>query len=186
VHATISESGGAIPHRVIPEDAAWDLKFELDGKTYSITGFPSASNERHYNGDVIPIRVDPNDPNHWTNRLTPPPLVRELIGLLFILPAVVICLLFGLFRGLHLRQISWTGTTGLAQILSLGQSAVAPRSYAVRCAWADERSRRIYTVFVPRGIAPKTGDRIEIVASPKSTLALLISDRIQRKDDAQE
>ncbi|HWB54193.1 MAG TPA: hypothetical protein VG722_08370, partial [Tepidisphaeraceae bacterium] len=79
-----------------------------------------------------------------------------------------------------------SGNTGWARIISLGQSSIAPRSYTARCAWADEHSRTIYSVFIPRRVRPQAGDRVEIAASQKSSLAILVSDRIERKDETKE
>ena len=150
------------------------------------TGYPPYTDERHYNGDVVPIHVDPNQPDKWTNRPTPPPLGQKLIGLPFILGMVVICLVFYLVRAMRLRGICTNGIIGKARILSLGQSALAPRSYAVRCTWADESSRNIYSVFVPRGSMPVVGDIIQIAASPKSLLAITISDTIEHGNQVAE
>jgi hypothetical protein len=180
VQATINEAGGGIARRVIAEDAAWDVKFPLNGQTQVETGYPPYTDERRYNGDVIPIHVDPNNPEHWTNRPTPPPLGQRLIGLPFILGMAVICFLFAIIRAMRLRGICAAGIIGEARILSLGQSALAPRSYAVRCVWADERSRSIYSVFVSRRVRPAVDDIIHIAASQKSLLAMTVSDAIQR------
>lgn len=182
VQATIREAGGGLTHGLIPEDAAWDVKFTLNGLDKEVTGFPSVNDGRHSDGDVVPIYVDPADPAHWTNRRTAPPLVHELTGLLFIIPAILICFLLGVIRALRLGKIAQGSNTGDAQILSLGHSALAPRSYTARCAWTDERNRTIYSVFIPRHLQPQTGDTIQIAAAAKSSLAIVISEKIQRAE----
>jgi hypothetical protein len=179
VQATVTEAGGGLARRVIAEDAAWDVKFQFNGQTHLDEGYPPYTEIRQHNGDVIPIHIDPNDPDHWTNRPTPPPLSQKLVGLPFVLGMLVICLLFALVRMARLKKVCTQGKVGWATILSLGQSSLAPRSYTARCTWADDTSPTVYSVFVPRRIAPQPGDKIQIAASPKSTLAITISDAIE-------
>ena len=136
------------------------MKFTLNGQDKTVTDFPSVVDGRHNNGDVIPIYVDPADPTHWTNRQTPAPLAHELTGLLFILPAVLICALLGIIRALRLRQIAQGGNTGAAQILYRG-TALWPPAHTLPAAPGKMSDRQIYSVFVPRHLNPKTGDTIQ-------------------------
>jgi hypothetical protein len=180
VQATVADHNGGPPRRVIDQNSAWDISFDLNGQKEVETDYPADTSVRRYNGDVIPIHVDPNNPEHWTNRATPPPLSQKLIGLPFILGMMALCVLFGIIRAMRLRKLSSEGTVGLARIISLGQSALAPRSYLARCAWADESSPTVYSVFVPRRVAPVVGDKIEIAASKTSALAILTGEIIHR------
>lgn len=175
VQATISEAGGAPPHRPITENAAWDVKFQLNGQTQVETGYPPDESAHHFNGDVVPIRVDPNDPEKWTNRTTPPPLSHNWVGLPFILAMGALCVIFALVRMARLRKAVREGRIGSAKILSLGQSALAPRSYLARCTWADESSSAVYTVFIPRSKSPTVGSEIQIAAAENSGLAMNVT-----------
>lgn len=176
VQATIIESGGGINHHLIAEDSPWDVKFELNGKQYAETGFPPATDKPHYNNEVIPLRVDAADPSHWTNRTQPPSIDRELVGIMLVLPLVLICVLAALVRAMRLRSACISGPVHLTSILKIGQSALAPGSYAVRCTPADGSSRAIYTVFLPRRLSPQPGDELTVVTpSPRSTLAFPLS-----------
>ena len=179
VQATINESGGAISHRPIAEDAAWDVKFTFNGTGYSLTGFPDVRSESHYNGDVIPIRIDPDDPTHWTNRQDPPSPASALFGIFIFLPVIIICLLLSYIRASGLRRAYVAGPAQWASAIKIGHSSLAPRSYLVSCVPADGQSRRIYHVYVPRNLLVQTGDLIPLVTkSSGSSLAFLMSEQL--------
>jgi hypothetical protein len=114
-------------------------------------------------GEKIEVRVDPNDPRRWTDRLTPKPWMAELTILYGLAPLVV--LLGGLVLLARLRVLSvWkNGQETLGTVIDAKQSSIAPMSKVVRFV-LDGQDKRVYSVLCPAGEVPDPGDPIELLA----------------------
>jgi hypothetical protein len=152
-------------------DSICVLSFERpDGTRHRVSGVLPEHMER---GIAIPvtqtvmIRVDPVDPDRWTDRTAPPPLTRQAVALAVALPLVGGLALVGAVQRRRAAGAWGDGPASAALVLDARQTPVAPRSRAVRCAPADSADNRVFTVFLPPGSAAVArGDVLWVVRPP--------------------
>lgn len=175
VSATVVEAGGEpVVGKQMPPTSSVRLRFERDGQTVELTGYLAGRKEYIEVGAPIPIRVDPEDPKRWTARTEPTPLARHLVGGLLVLPAAALALLVAWIRRRKVLRVWRDGTALPVKVIELQQSALAPRSWAVRCAAEDPKDQRIYAAYVPRSLADlRRGEVLWIVRPPKAAAPAL-------------
>jgi hypothetical protein len=137
------------------------LEFDWKGQKQSVGGVLEGRTEFIRVGELVPIRVNPDDPNDWTARRVNAPLLPHLAGGLvpIVLALPVFLVSFMKRRGL-LR--TWRdGSVAEATVVSHSQTAIAPRSRVVRCA-LQGADRQIQSVYVPATKLPP-GSEVESI-----------------------
>ena len=110
------------------------------------------------------------DPSRWTGATTVLPLGPGLVPGLIVLPVALVCALLGLVARARLLRLWRDGQAIEALVLEAKQTALAPRSRAVRCTPADPDDRRVLEVYVPPALARLgQGDAIHVLAPPGRT-----------------
>jgi hypothetical protein len=166
VQATISEiSGAKLKGQAYSRDTPCTLEFTLNGQDVILPDVVLSSLGNYISPkDVITIHVNPNDTSEWTDRTQPEALGRRMIAGIVILPVLAATIASAI---LLRRRIIRTWRDGIAAAFSVeavGHSALAPLSYAVRCAPFEQRSRRLVTVFLPPRVAkPVIGDVLWLI-----------------------
>jgi len=135
-----------------------------DGKTHVVKGKLKAQKKPVRPAETIPILVNPQNPDDWTDRVSVAPLMQELLVPLLLLPLPVLCLLMALWQRQRILKLWRTGAKRQATVVDTGQSAAHPRSMIVRCTLTDSRDKRILSVVIPRSAARlKPGDSLVII-----------------------
>jgi hypothetical protein len=166
VKATISEIAGSKLHgQAYSRDTPCTLEFTLNGQDVIMPDAVLSSLGNFISPkDTIDIHVNPNDTSEWTDRTEPEALARRMIAGAVIIPVLAATIATAI---LLRRRVVRTWRDGIAAAYSVeavGHSALAPLSYAVRCAPFEMRSRRLVTVFLPPRLAkPSAGDVLWLI-----------------------
>lgn len=114
-------------------------------------------------GDMIPIRIDPDNVTTWTDRERPRPWLAEFTVVLLLLPALVLLTLIALLRRTRVLDVWRRGEVAAGAVVELKQSAIAPFSRVVRFTFADGSDRRVFSTLHPAKNAPATGEVLWVV-----------------------
>lgn len=144
------------------------------GASHELEGTLEAQKNALSPGQSIPILVDPKNPSHWTDRVTPVPLIEELMAPLLLLPLPFI---FGLAAFWQQKRIIHLWRTGILRegiVVRRRNSATAPQSSIVLCTIQPNRESRLVSVSIPRSVVRfEPGDPIKLVTpSGDSTRAI--------------
>jgi hypothetical protein len=161
-----------VPDKNMPSDSVCTLEFTLDGKPHTVRGVLAEHRERGSSITTGPkhpvaLRVDPADPQRWTDRTVMPALAaRQFIGALIGAPVAALLALLAVLKRRATTAVWRSGPAGPALVLGVGQTPVAPRSRSVRCTAADSNDKRVFTVYLPAGAAPVEGGDLLWVVRP--------------------
>jgi hypothetical protein len=160
-----------------PPDSACGLTFTLNGQTVHVdapNGLVTKDNQYIHNGEKIPLRVDPRDATIWTEREQPEPMSRRMIAGAVILPVLLATLLAALFLRRRILRIWRDGDAQAYVVVDVKHTALAPLSFAVRCALHTGHDNRLITVYIPNRLAQPTPGGILWLIRPrnKSTPAI--------------
>lgn len=120
-------------------------------------------------GEKLTIKIDPNDPQKWTEETTLKPWTHELAAVGMLLPLAAIALGMMLVKRRGVLQTWVHGSLVPATVVEVRQSGAAPRSRVIRFSLDDEADRRIWALLMPvsAGI-PAPGESIWILATPQN------------------
>jgi hypothetical protein len=160
-----SADGYPIAGRRRPPTSPVELHYEVGGKKYQVQGYLTGRKESFVIQSNVPIRIDPGDPARFTAREEPTSLMLQLVGGLILLPFAVLLALVAVVQRVRLLKLWRTGRTLDAIALDARHTALAPRSWLVRCAPADADDKRVLSVYVPeRAQRPARGESLWLVA----------------------
>ncbi len=150
---------------ISPDSYPVKLTFDFNGQSYEVgPGFLEGWTDPISPKEMVPIRIDPDDPYHWTSLTVAPPILHALLAFLLVLPFALALLAAGIFLRLRVLRLWQTGAASPFMVDSTSQSALAPSSRVVHCKDAEGRTTRLVTVFIPRRIAdPKPGDILWLI-----------------------
>lgn len=115
-------------------------------------------------GQIVPIRVNPNDPTEWTDHKTAEPMAHRLIAASVILPISLFTLLAALLLRFRILRIWKDGPAMPYSVDTVQRSALAPLSHTVRCIPLEARQKRIVNVCLPGRLPkPVNGDIIWLI-----------------------
>jgi len=166
VQAVVSVAGYEKGHR-LPPDTAVTLSYQIGDTTRQASGTLLARTEMIRVGETIEIRVDPTDPQRWTDHTTPPQLAPRMMGPLAILPFIAVALLAGLLARRRLMKTWREGVAVQALVIEVLQTALAPKSTLVRCTIPTDRDGSVLGVYLPhsKGI-PVKGETLWLLRPP--------------------
>jgi hypothetical protein len=160
-----SAEGMPIPGRRRPPSVVVVLHYEVGGTKYEVEGYLRGRTESFIIQEHVPIRVDPDEPTHWTARTEPVPLRMELLSGLMLLPPALAFGAVAWWRRWGLLRLWREGQALPALVMESRQTALAPRSRFARCAPLDESDKRVFGVYVPdKAGRVAEGDAVWIVA----------------------
>lgn len=137
-----------------------------DGQTRQISGVLRHQKGLLEPGKTVMLRIDRADPSRWSDAMSPPPLMPELLphmglGVLAVVLAVVAILAR---RGV--LSVWRNGELHPGLVVETAQSGLAPLSRVVRFTLRDTRDRRVYSASVPLRLNPQPGQAFWIVSPP--------------------
>jgi hypothetical protein len=169
VTAKLMHSGQKITGRPIRLGDDIEVFFDWHGKQVEAPGELKDTNEQFREGQQLVIRVDPNNPQHWTNQLQPTPLRSRLIGAYFLGMAAVLAIILSVVMRLKFLHLWKRGELHEATVSSHTHTAMAPRSVLLRCQVPYRRLRLITTVTIPQNMpVPQPGAAIQLLCSPSN------------------
>lgn len=140
---------------------------DASGVSHELEGKLEAQKEPVNPGKSIPILVDPLNLMHWTDRVTPVPLIEELMAPLLLLPIPIIFGLAALWQQSRILALWRTGIEREGVVVRHKNSATAPQSSIVLCTVDSNRESRLVSVAIPRSVARfEPGDRISLLTPP--------------------
>ena len=150
VHAIAIDSNGDNLHP-IGVGSNVSLKFDWQGQETVVYGILATQMVALQPGAPVPapLHVNPADPNDWTDRQVPEPLVRRVIAGVVIIPAALVTGLAAWLLRRRLLAIWGDGDAELFGVVESKYSALAPLSHTVRCVPANGRNPTIVTVYLP-------------------------------------
>jgi hypothetical protein len=115
-------------------------------------------------GDTIPIRIDPSDPQRWTDRTQPKSWLVELTAVWFLLPMLALPVLAMFLRRYQMLKVWRTGEPAVAVVVDTKQSSIAPRSRVMRYALREGNDRRVFATLAPNSMGElHAGDEVMMV-----------------------
>ena len=136
------------------------------GTAHQLEGQLTAQTEPVNPGQHIPILVDPANPEKWTDRVLPVPLIEEMMAAILFLPLILIFACITLWQRSRILKLWRNGTLREAIVVDRANSATSPRSAIVRCKVESNREQRLLRVAVPRSAARlESGDTISLVTT---------------------
>jgi hypothetical protein len=160
-----SADGYPIPGRRRPPTSPVELHYEVGGKKYQVQGYLTGRKDSFVVHTNVPIRVDPDNPARFTAREEPTSLTLQLVGGLILLPFTALLAIVAFVQRARLLALWRNGRTLDAIVLDARHTALAPRSWLVRCAPADPEDKRVLSVYVPgRAQPPARGEGLWLVA----------------------
>ena len=140
-----------LPNRPVPPGSPLTVEFLWNGALRQESGFLTGfkSGQAAKIGQTIFIHVDPEDPTRWTARNEEESALAALAGMLLCLGLALLPLSAALISRSRVLRTWLVGEIRPAVAMSRQQTALAPASRLVRCAWAEGGDRRIFTVYVP-------------------------------------
>ena len=153
------------------------LKYDFQGQTYSSSGYLEDHPDPISLQDSEAIRVDPQDPQQWTNRTREPSLIREMFGAAVIGVVALRLLVLALVGHRRVMQCWRNGDLHAYEVVDVRHTALAPRSRQCRCTAIETRRKELVTVVIPmRKADPQPGDVVWLIhpaKRPKSAIAAL-------------
>ena len=137
------------------------------GTTHRLEGYLVGQSVALSPGNTIPILVDPDRPEHWTDRVKPLPVIEGMMGPLLLTPLSLIFAGVAFMQRRRILNIWRQGIERAALVVGVANSATAPLSTHLRCTLLGSRDKRIITVTVPRSaVSFKAGDTLTLLTPP--------------------
>ena len=156
-------------------DALVVLGFDWHGEMHlTPSGRLPNRRERITPGDIIPLHVNPDNPDDWTWLSTPAPLMPRMVPAVVSILAALLALLASAVLRYRVLQLFRHGTLGQAIVLDVRIGPLAPEARFVRVTPDDDSDRTAYGIYVPARLLPlQAGDAIPIIAGKGRSSAAL-------------
>jgi hypothetical protein len=133
----------------------------------TVQGQLTARREPIHVGMTIPIRINPDDPNQWTDRSAVASLTRQALGVLILVPLVLLAIIGAVLAHRRIVEMWRDGLAWPGIVVQSMTSALAPRSQLVRCARREGRDQQLVSVFIPHSMGTlQRGDELWLVSLP--------------------
>jgi hypothetical protein len=128
-------------------------------------------------GDLIPVRIDPDNPTVWTDRAQPLPWIAEFTIVVLLLPLLALLLILMLIRRQQVLNVWRRGDVAAAVVVDHKQSATAPFSRVIRFTLADGSDRRVWATLHPANGAPQPGETMWVIFPPGNPGRAVVASR---------
>jgi hypothetical protein len=171
VNAVVQQAGDqTLAGRKQPPEALCILRFDWHGSAHlTQPAYLSGRQEYVAPQDIVRIYVNPDDPDDWTARSEPGPMGPRLLGAVIALAAALVAFVIAwLYRG-RVLAVWKTGDAVESLVIEARNTALAPRSRAVRCTPVEEVDTRVFSVYVPaRSGKLERGDHFWVLTRGRS------------------
>jgi len=145
------------------------LRFTYKGQEHVISRRMPPADSLYVDGSKFPIRVDPDNPEDWTLRVVVPPLVREMIGFIILLPIGLLLTFIGLLARWRVLRVWRLGVAREAVVIGARNTALSPGSRILRCANVHGSDKRLFNVLVSkRDLSIAVDDTLWVVSLPNA------------------
>ncbi|HEY7086580.1 MAG TPA: hypothetical protein VH518_00745 [Tepidisphaeraceae bacterium] len=156
------------------------LRFTLPGgKTHEMdTVLPAKPDAYAQPGTDIKIKIDPDDPDRWTEQTQPLPWASELTAPGMLIPLALALAIVTFIRRASVLNIWKNAPLAAATVVGTQQTALAPFSRVVRFTLREGEDRRIWNVLLPvrrRGI-PQPGETIWLAHPPSNPARAIVAE----------
>jgi hypothetical protein len=162
------ERGPQVTLRYTPAGATQPVTFD-DRLTPGIPGTLRV-------GGTLEIRVDPDDPNRWTDRTEPRPWSAELTVVYGLAPLLVVLSFLVLVARVRVLSAYRHGQETSGTVIDAKHSSIAPMSRVVRFVLNDSDDKRVYSTLCPAGAVPAPGEPIGLIVPPKNPGRALVKE----------
>jgi len=154
---------------VLPFGERVRVRYELKGVQYDVEGALVDIGQRYLTGDTINLRVDPENPQRWTNRQETTLLAARLIGGYMALLAAAGTAIAAWVTRNHYRAIWRNGILREALVAAHEQATAAPQSVRLRCHVTKGREVVVVLVCVPQNQkVPAVGEKTWLICEEQN------------------
>jgi hypothetical protein len=166
----IDVDGNTLKKLYEPElNLPFHMSFRMpDGRFHMVNERLKAQRQAIGPGKKVPLYVDPNNLNHWTDRVEISWLEDSLVGIL-LLPTFFLLLGVALFNRMKILQAWENGHAIHASVVEIKQSATAPMSRVLRMVLGHYHDQRIFTTLIPTRLARYQPGDVVWVIIPSTT-----------------
>jgi len=169
LQATVGVAGVGRGGYAIPPGTPVELTFDFRGEPQHVSVYLE-DQTTPVTGQKINIRIDPDDPQRWTDLAEPRPLAGYLIGPALMVAIVPITLVTAWMIRRRFARTWAGGAVQAAVVVDRLQSAMAPMAQTIRCRFRDKPERRLLVVYLPRSFAKVQRGDVVWVLVPARTL----------------
>ena len=173
VRAKVETAMGVPVPKRLPRNEPIDttLSFTLpDGKRHEIAARLEAKPGAFVQpGTELPIKVDPNAPDRWTERTEPQSWKAELTVVGMLLPLLVLLIGAALWKRMGVLRIWRNEPLAAGTVVEVRHTAVAPRSRVVRFTLRDSADRRVWAALLPTSAGiPARDETLWLICPPNN------------------
>lgn len=134
-------------------------------------------------GEPLTILVDPASPTSvWTSRLEPVPLLPRLTIAFMILPFALVVSVVAIWMHRRIINVWINGQAHEAVVMDTRQTATAPMSWLVHCAYRSLPERRLMKIFLPHSVGrPANGQIIWVIAPEANPLQAIAAASYEKR-----
>jgi hypothetical protein len=171
VNATVeSVAGGGDITRRFNRNEVRNVKFRysVNNRTYTTNqDMPIATDKTIGSGDVVELRVDPDDHENVTTETVPRPWIASLTVVTLLLPLLVALIVITFLARRRILRIWQQGEAAGGTVVDWHRSGLAPKSVVVRFTVNDSDDRRLFSLVWPHEAGElNAGDTIALVMPP--------------------
>ncbi|HVT91104.1 MAG TPA: DUF3592 domain-containing protein [Tepidisphaeraceae bacterium] len=126
-------------------------------------------------GTEVQIRVDPDNPQRWTEQEKAQPWSHEMVIPAGLVPVIFLLSIISILQRRRVLTVWREGTLAKGTVVRAQHSAAAPMSRIVHFTFSDTDDRRVWKVLVPASFGiPRKGDSISVIfpqGNPRRAIA---------------
>jgi hypothetical protein len=179
VNATIVSANGSTVAKRWPRNESMPVSLSFttpDGVEHSLDVRLDAKPDAFARvGDHLLIKVDPADPQLWTEQTQAKPWAIEMVTSAMLIGLTVVLVALTMVRRQQVLRVWRDAPLMRGRVVEVKHTAVAPRSRSVRFSLDEADDRRIRSLLVPTAKAQiRVGETIWVVCDPgRSGIVLL-------------
>jgi hypothetical protein len=159
------------PHFGVQRDQTIPVDFRAtlpDGREVEMHGYLPVADKWIKVNDKVRLRVDPGDPDNFTETADPRSWWHVTgVALFIVLPIAAILLAVAEWRRRAMLKVWRTGQVAEGVVVDVRHPAAAPRSRVVRYTVSGSRDRRVFKMLYPiRAGIPVTGQPLNLLMLP--------------------
>ena len=149
-----------------------------DGRQVEFGGYLPVANKYIRVNEQVRLRVDPADPNNFTETADPRSWWHVTgVALFIVLPAAAMLLAVAHWRRRAMLKVWRLGQPVEGVVVDVRHAAAAPRSRVVRYTISGLRDRRVFKMLYPtRAGVPAKGDVLNLLVLPERPQDAIVAD----------